>query len=1350
MKYRYICVALLILTAMAARAQSTVEQAEKHSPSKTQTIKLGHIPALTTLVPHTTPPADHVGKSWKRPNEFFKNEIRNSNALPQNGDPLAAGSKNTQADQGVTEISLVHNFDGLKDQDGVSPPDPTGDIGANHYVQMVNSGSGARFQIWNKQGQSVYGPANTSTIWDQVNSGSIGDPIIQFDHSAGRWLMLEMQGFSDNQLLIAVSDTDDPTGSWQAWRINCQGFPDYPKLYVWDNAYFVTVNEIVNGNVCTGYALNKQDILQGAAEVATYRFAMPNFQAIQYQPATGADWEGGPPPPPGSPGLIFRLYDDAWDGGSDQIHLWQINVNWETPSENFAFGPTKFDVAPFETRVCHGFGLFDCIDQPNTNVRITALENIIMYRAPYRNFGTHESVVFNHVTDVSNQVGDGGDAAVRWYEFRRDAGASNWYVYQQGTYAPDADNRFTGTISTDIQGNIGLGYTAASTITHPSVRVTGRRAGDPLGQMPVTEFNLKTGTFSNVEDSRWGDYSSMAVDPVDGKTFWFTSQYQTNSSQWGTRIGAFQIRRDTFDVSPIEIVSPQNAATLNNVQVTVKLKNTGLQPATNLSAKLFVDNTLLATESITGTIATDQESSHTFQPLLTWINFNDTKKITVVTQWAQDQFVRNDTITQTIKKLTSFDAAYGGMASLPNLICTSDYEVGLVLRNASGIPMDSAQIRWKLNQSPFIFEKWYGHLLPGQSDTVFIQLNGLNLPQNLFTGQILLPNGQPDQDSTNNKFNQKLYTNLSGSYLTVDCDTDLGNLRFELRDGSTNDLIDQGLCTAGKFLRDICVVDGNCYQLLLKSTTFKWEGTFQLKDLYGNPLHTQIVASPLAVVLNLCAPVRKAKDVGAWALLSPVSSEGLSGSEPVTIAVKNFGTQPASNIDVKWRMDGGPWNTEVMAEEIAPGAIKSFDFATVANLSEPGKAYMFDLEASIVNDEKNDNNPNQALVRHQVGRDIGFLNLLTNNICAVVENNYLELVVTNEGTSPIDSLTLRTTLNGTPLAPEVMYLGGLLPGDTTRQYVYLSTSNPGNNTAVVELLNLNGLPTDEYTGNNSISTTYFIDVTRTWVSISMNFDDKPQETSWELYYSGGQLIDKGGNYTPNVLYDFKNYCINKDSCLRFVLKDVNGSNGFFNITLDNINAAWSYNGAIDTFSNTLVVPFCANELCIGFDLATSITKPNNASLNNGVIAASTIGGLPPFVFSINGGAPTSNGIFSGLVPGIYLIKVRDNNDCITEELIVLDASSNTNDILINRQILVAPNPTTGPLWIEVPALPREQTLYCQLLDANGKQLRQLPLGRFDNLFKGSLGIQYYPAGTYWVVILDNNGRKIAEKRIQKF
>lgn len=113
-----------------------------------------------------------------------------------------------------------------------------------------------------------------------------------------------------------------------------------------------------------------------------------------------------------------------------------------------------------------------------------------MYRAPYRNFGNYEAGARNDVSDVSSTSGLGGDAKVRWYELRK-SGGGPWEIYQQSTYAPDLiTNRFTGTISTTGLGNIALGYTVCSNQTYPGLRLTGRRAGDPLNEMSIAEFTL--------------------------------------------------------------------------------------------------------------------------------------------------------------------------------------------------------------------------------------------------------------------------------------------------------------------------------------------------------------------------------------------------------------------------------------------------------------------------------------------------------------------------------------------------------------------------------------------------------------------------------------------------------------------------------------------------------------------------------------------------------------------------------------------------------------------------------------------------------------------------------------------
>ena len=187
-----------------------------------------------------------------------------------------------------------------------------------------------------------------------------------------------------------------------------------------------------------------------------------------------------------------------------------------------------------------------------------------MWRSQYRNFGTHATLVGNFVTDV-----DGNDrGGVRWYELRRSGGA--WSLYQEGTYAPDTTHRWMGSIAMDGGGNIALGYSASSTGVFPSIRYTGRLAGDTLGTMPQVETTIVAGSGSN-NSNRWGDYSAMNVDPADDCTFWYTNEYATANGTWNTRVASFR-----FDSCAGGPTLP--SLSVNDVQVTEG--NTGTSNAT--------------------------------------------------------------------------------------------------------------------------------------------------------------------------------------------------------------------------------------------------------------------------------------------------------------------------------------------------------------------------------------------------------------------------------------------------------------------------------------------------------------------------------------------------------------------------------------------------------------------------------------------------------------------------------------------------------------------------------------------------------------------------------------------------
>src|SRR5207253_1998526 len=175
-----------------------------------------------------------------------------------------------------------------------------------------------------------------------------------------------------------------------------------------------------------------------------------------------------------------------------------------------------------------------CIPQPGTTQQLDSLGDRLMFRLAYRNFGDHESLVVNHSVTAGSSVG------VRWYEIRSPNATPT--VFQQGTFSPDSQYRWMGSIAMDQSGDIAVGYSASSSSNFPAVRYAGRVPSDPAGTME-SENSIIEGTGSQTNgSSRWGDYSGMSVDTADDCTFWYTNEYLTTngSFNWNTRIGSFK------------------------------------------------------------------------------------------------------------------------------------------------------------------------------------------------------------------------------------------------------------------------------------------------------------------------------------------------------------------------------------------------------------------------------------------------------------------------------------------------------------------------------------------------------------------------------------------------------------------------------------------------------------------------------------------------------------------------------------------------------------------------------------------------------------------------------------------
>jgi PKD repeat protein len=412
-----------------------------------------------------------------------------------------------------------------------NPPDDNGAAGPNHYMQTIN----VNYTIYDKSGTLLEGPTPLNVFFQGLPGGSNndGDPIILYDELAQRWLMAEFSGAWSNPdyMLIAVSQTDDPTGSWDAWSFTMNGFPDYMKFGVWRDGYYMGTNTYTGSDI---YVFERDEMLAGGTSPKMVQFNNP------YRPNSGFHCvlpvdNDGDYAPIGTPGMFATINDNAWGGSSnDQIWLYELDVDWNNTSNSTFNRVQQIDVESFDSN----FGTtWDNISQPGTGQKLDAINQITMHRNVYRNFGTSQNILLNHTVDVDAT----NHAGIRWYELEHNG--TDWEVRQYGTYAPDGDSRWMGSISMNGAREIALGYSVSSSSTYPSIRYAGQSIAEyntASGILDIAEESIHEGTASQTSSNRWGDYSAMCVDPEDDHTFWYTNQYNVNGNMKATKIASFE------------------------------------------------------------------------------------------------------------------------------------------------------------------------------------------------------------------------------------------------------------------------------------------------------------------------------------------------------------------------------------------------------------------------------------------------------------------------------------------------------------------------------------------------------------------------------------------------------------------------------------------------------------------------------------------------------------------------------------------------------------------------------------------------------------------------------------------
>ncbi len=547
--------AVLVLAVASLPALPAVG-ADIRGPVIVQSVKNDVSPPLREL-------ARLVQPAPERPEADVEIPLRIVEGLPPHpedphADPVRQTEERPFPQLGVTPPPII-NVPGLPRIQAVTPPDTNGDVGRDHYFQTIN----LSFAIWDKAnmaGGPILGPLPNNTMWagfgGPCENTNEGDPVVFYDHLADRWFFTQF-AISAGLECMAVSTSGDPTGSYFRYAFTPEAGEDndYPKCTLWVDSYLCSYRMFPPDATFAGFAAyDRGAMLVGAPATQVIFFESCGAECPD---GVGPVHLEGPPPPPGTAAVFTKDWDDdfqATGAQPDGYRLWELDVDWSNPgAATFTELPRAVSASDWDQDMC-GFFVRDCVEQPAPATQVNYLDPIDelqMFRSQYRYWGDYSTIVLNHTIDATGtDVG-----APRWVELRDDqplADGTGWGVFQEGVYQPSTDDRWMGSIAMDGAGNIALGYSISSTTLMPGVRYTARRASDPLGTMPGGEVTLIAGTGVNLSMSnRWGDYSSMSIDPVDDCTFWYTQEWMetTGVSTWVTRIGAFKF--DDCEGSPV-------------------------------------------------------------------------------------------------------------------------------------------------------------------------------------------------------------------------------------------------------------------------------------------------------------------------------------------------------------------------------------------------------------------------------------------------------------------------------------------------------------------------------------------------------------------------------------------------------------------------------------------------------------------------------------------------------------------------------------------------------------------------------------------------------------------------------
>lgn len=412
---------------------------------------------------------------------------------------------------------------------GWTPPDPDLAVGPNHIVTVANG----EISFHTKAGVRTFVDeiAGSGGFWGSVGAGGfVFDPVALYDPHTDRFVVAAADGAGSNDaIVLAMSDDNDPNGTWHKYRFVISGtctFYDFPNLGINDEAIFLAgdcfsgggnrvfmwdKSLVMNGSPVSTKQVQTSSGTQSLGATKNYDTNSPGYFATTYSSSSNR--------------LLLKAITDPT--GTPQLHQLEITVQ--------------------------GFGFPPDADQLGTSNKADTID-----------WRIKNGVVRNGSLWVAHNTGENNTARVRWHEIDLNGwptSGSNPTVAQTGTlnFGTGEHNWFPDINVTDT-GDAVIAFNRSSSSQYISVEFVTRKSSDAAGTMSAPKV-LQNST-SPETGGRWGDYAGVEQDPLDPTTFWNHHAYRTGG--WRTWVGEFATSQELSLATPVLVPGANSTFSASN------------------------------------------------------------------------------------------------------------------------------------------------------------------------------------------------------------------------------------------------------------------------------------------------------------------------------------------------------------------------------------------------------------------------------------------------------------------------------------------------------------------------------------------------------------------------------------------------------------------------------------------------------------------------------------------------------------------------------------------------------------------------------------------------------------------